>query len=164
MIKQLLTVIGTAIVFNLLLNYYLGSRNTIKTSSKTFTLEWLEKQGTKDNKNLYLAVLGKIYDVSKGAKHYEPGGSYDFFVGKDASRAYVTGDFVNDLNDNINDLDDSKIADLFKWQDFYEKDYTFVGFLEGKFYDKNGKKTQYLVDTEKKRDNQKKVIIDTFFT
>jgi hypothetical protein len=38
---------------------------------------------TKTTANLlYLAVLGKVYDVSTGAKHYQPGGSYDFFVGK----------------------------------------------------------------------------------
>jgi hypothetical protein len=42
-------------------------------------------------------ILGSVYDVSSGAKHYKPGGSYHFFLGKDASRAFVTGDFVNDL-------------------------------------------------------------------
>lgn len=34
-----------------------------------------------NSKQLLLAILGSVYDVSKGEKHYKPGGSYDFFVG-----------------------------------------------------------------------------------
>jgi hypothetical protein len=34
-----------------------------------------------DNNEIYLALLGSVYDVSKGAKHYKPGGSYEFFAG-----------------------------------------------------------------------------------
>lgn len=30
---------------------------------------------------LYLALLGRIYDVSKGIKHYGPNGGYRFFAG-----------------------------------------------------------------------------------
>lgn len=32
--------------------------------------------------NLYLAVLGSVFNVSKGAKYYAKGGSYNYFVGK----------------------------------------------------------------------------------
>ena len=31
--------------------------------------------------SIYLAILGRIYDVSKGKKHYGPGGGYNFFSG-----------------------------------------------------------------------------------
>lgn len=37
--------------------------------------------GIKEEK-LYLAVLGSVFDVSKGAKYYAKGGSYHYFVGK----------------------------------------------------------------------------------
>lgn len=41
--------------------------------------------------------------VSKGEQHYAPGGAYSMFTGKDASRAFITGDFseaglVDDLS------------------------------------------------------------------
>ncbi|KOB73978.1 putative cytochrome b5 domain containing 2, partial [Operophtera brumata] len=55
---------------------------------------------------LYLAVLGSVFDVSKGAKYYAKGGSYHYFVGKDGSRALVTGDFTDESEnkDNVIDL------------------------------------------------------------
>ena len=30
----------------------------------------------------FFLLKGRVYDVTKGAKHYGPGGSYQFFVGK----------------------------------------------------------------------------------
>lgn len=30
---------------------------------------------------LYLAVLGRVFDVQRGRKHYGPGGAYSFFAG-----------------------------------------------------------------------------------
>jgi hypothetical protein len=48
-------------------------------------------------------------------------GSYSFFAGVDASRAYLTGNFTGDLNDNITDFDDDQLAGLSRWRDFYHK-------------------------------------------
>lgn len=109
-----------------------------------------------DKNVLLLALLGKVYDVTKGAKHYGPGGSYQFFVGRDASRAFITGEFSKDLNDNLDGLDDSQIAGLFEWLDFYEKTYTFLGYLNGRFYDKHGQKTAYYKELEVKKGRQAK--------
>jgi len=33
------------------------------------------------SKRIYLAILGSVYDVSSGRKHYGPDGSYSFFSG-----------------------------------------------------------------------------------
>jgi hypothetical protein len=38
-------------------------------------------------------VFFQVYDVSKGASYYGPGGGYAFFSGKDGSRAFVSGQF-----------------------------------------------------------------------
>ncbi|SPO03302.1 related to DNA damage response protein [Cephalotrichum gorgonifer] len=61
------------------------------------TLEELAAyDGTDTSKPIYLAINGTIYDVSAGARIYGPGGSYHWFAGCDASRAYVTGCFSED--------------------------------------------------------------------
>jgi len=33
------------------------------------------------SKGIYLAIVGSVYDVSSGRKHYGPDGSYSFFSG-----------------------------------------------------------------------------------
>lgn len=52
--------------------------------------------GSDPEKPIYLAINGTIYDVSNGRGIYGPGGSYNWFAGVDASRAYVTGCFAED--------------------------------------------------------------------
>lgn len=42
---------------------------------------------------VHVALLGSVYDVTSGAKHYGPGGAYSFFAGKDATRAFGTGEY-----------------------------------------------------------------------
>lgn len=37
--------------------------------------------------------MGEVYDVTSNPRIYGPGGSYSFFSGRDASRAYITGCF-----------------------------------------------------------------------
>ncbi|KAK2816344.1 hypothetical protein Q7C36_022615 [Tachysurus vachellii] len=106
-------------------------------------------QGREDSKGLYLAILGQVFDVEKGRKHYGPAGSYRFFTGRDASRAFVTGEFTDaGLTDDVSDLSPSQIVALYDWLAFYQKDYTPVGKLIGRFYSKSGKPTSVLQNLE----------------
>lgn len=50
---------------------------------------------------IYLALNGTIYDVSASPHLYGPGGSYHFFAGRDATRAFVTGCFEEDLTGDL---------------------------------------------------------------
>jgi hypothetical protein len=51
---------------------------------------------------LLLAILGDVFDVSAGAQHYGPGASYECFVGRDASKAFVSGQFEGEgLTDDL---------------------------------------------------------------
>ncbi|KAJ5682937.1 hypothetical protein N7462_006102 [Penicillium macrosclerotiorum] len=50
---------------------------------------------------IYLAVNGSIFDVSANPMIYGPGGSYNFFTGRDATRAFVTGCFKEDLTPDL---------------------------------------------------------------
>lgn len=43
--------------------------------------ELTQYNGEKGSKGLLLALLGRVFDVSKGAKHYGPNGGYHFFAG-----------------------------------------------------------------------------------
>jgi predicted heme/steroid binding protein len=52
--------------------------------------------GTDPSKPILLAINGTIYDVSISPATYGPGGSYHFFAGKDAARAFITGCFAED--------------------------------------------------------------------
>merc|ERR1711963_1258080 len=85
---------------------------------------------------------GVVYDVSKGAQYYGEGGGYSFFAGRDASRAFVTGNFEEPgLVEDVAGLSGSDYLGLEEWQGFYEKDYTRVGVLEGHFYSASGEPT-----------------------
>jgi len=42
----------------------------------------LSKEELKKYKYQYLAIVGEVYDVSKGDKHYGREGGYNFFTGK----------------------------------------------------------------------------------
>jgi predicted heme/steroid binding protein len=52
----------------------------VKRTGLIFTKEELKKY-TEGSKGLYLAILGKVYDVGKGEKFYGSSGSYHFFAG-----------------------------------------------------------------------------------
>ncbi|THV92973.1 cytochrome b5 [Aureobasidium pullulans] len=53
--------------------------------------------GKDASKPVYIALNGTIYDVTAGRHVYGPGGSYNFFAGRDATRAFITGCFQEDL-------------------------------------------------------------------
>lgn len=101
--------------------------------------------GSRTSKPVYLALLGQIYNVNKRRKHYAPGGGYSVFAGRDATRAFVTGDFTsNGLIDNVDGLTENEMLSIADWISFYEKDYEFVGLLEGTYYDNHGRPTERL--------------------
>ncbi|VDM96988.1 unnamed protein product [Thelazia callipaeda] len=118
---------------------------------KTLSREQLSFfDGTRPSKGTYLAILGRIYDVQKGVKHYGPGGSYHFFSGRDATRAFVSGDFSEKgLVDDIDGFDYQDLLGIFDWIKFYEKDYDLVGYLQGTYYDVYGQPTSRLLDVIK---------------
>ncbi|RHX97747.1 hypothetical protein DYB28_000988 [Aphanomyces astaci] len=44
-----------------------------------------------DKSKLYLAILGQVFDVTAGARHYGVNGAYRHFIGVDRSRAFSSG-------------------------------------------------------------------------
>lgn len=54
---------------------------TFYANDRLFTEKELSKYSGEDTE-IYLAVLGKVFDVSKGADYYGPGKTYHKFAGK----------------------------------------------------------------------------------
>ncbi|CAN6626502.1 hypothetical protein TRVA0_010S03268 [Trichomonascus vanleenenianus] len=82
---------------------------------------------------IYVAIDGKVYDVSSNPGMYGPGGSYSFFSGRDAARAYVTGCFTTDLTHDLRGLDEEEASKgIAGWQQFYDNShkYWYVGTVE----------------------------------
>jgi len=80
-----------------------------------------------------------VYDIAKGSRKYA--GSYEAFLGRDASRAFVTGDFKSDLTDEVSDFEDEELFKVQEWQAFYDSKYNYRGRLIGAFFDAQGKPT-----------------------
>ena len=57
-------------------------------------------------------------------------------TGRDASRAFVTGDYSETgLVDDVSDLSFSEMLTLQNWLSFYEKNYEFIGgYSPGHFH------------------------------
>nr|XP_012634649.1 neuferricin isoform X2 [Microcebus murinus]XP_012634650.1 neuferricin isoform X2 [Microcebus murinus]XP_012634651.1 neuferricin isoform X2 [Microcebus murinus] len=121
-----------------------------RAGSRLFVPEELARyRGGPGDPGLYLALLGRVYDVSSGRRHYEPGAHYSGFAGRDASRAFVTGDYSEaGLVDDVSDLSFSEMLTLHNWLSFYEKNYVFVGQVIGRFYGKDGLPTPELKQVE----------------
>lgn len=128
-------------LFNFIRHIGLFSPSKNESKLKIFSKDDLTQFTGEDNeKPIYLAFLGKVYDVSSGKEHYGVGGAYHFFAGKDASRAYVTGDFVGaGLTDDITGLPATQYSGLKGWISTFEKKYPCIGKVDGFFYDSAGR-------------------------
>ncbi|KAF7592290.1 hypothetical protein BBP40_000421 [Aspergillus hancockii] len=62
--------------------------------------------GTDASLPIYLAINGTIFDVSANPLVYGPGGHYNFFTGKDATRAFVTGCFQEDQTHDLRGVEE----------------------------------------------------------
>ncbi|KXH58374.1 cytochrome b5-like Heme/Steroid binding domain-containing protein [Colletotrichum nymphaeae SA-01] len=68
--------------------------------------ELLQYDGSDPTKPIYLAINHTIFDVSANPRIYGPGGSYNVFAGRDASRGFVTGCFVEDRTPDMRGVED----------------------------------------------------------
>jgi predicted heme/steroid binding protein len=101
----------------------------------------------KDGDELWLSILGEVYDVSSGAKFYGEGGPYGIFAGRDGSVPFITGTFTpEEALKGLDVLDSHQLNSLDNWRKSYEDNekYPFVGLLDGRLYDKDGNPTEEL--------------------
>ncbi|KAL4181938.1 hypothetical protein AMTRI_Chr12g239910 [Amborella trichopoda] len=84
--------------------------------------------GSDPSKGIYVAIKGRIFDVSTAKNFYGPGGSYAIFAGRDASRALAKmSKNEEDISPSINDLSEKEIGVLQDWEKKFEAKYPVVG-------------------------------------
>ncbi|KAH1189710.1 Membrane-associated progesterone-binding protein 4 [Glycine max] len=133
----------------LLLRFYIK----FETAERLFSAEELSLfNGTDEGLPILLGILGSVFDVTKGKSHYGSRGGYNHFAGRDASRAFVSGNFTGDgLTDSLRGLSSTEVVkSIVEWRDFYHKSYKYVGKLVGRYYDSQGNPTKYLKGVEVK--------------
>lgn len=114
---------------------------TFNFKTRTFTQQQLSLfNGLNESRPVLLSILGQVFDVSSSSA-YKPNGSYSFFAGKDASRAYATGCFKTHLTHDLRGLTAGQLASIDGWLKFYQKRYPKVGIVvldkvSGPFLDK----------------------------
>ncbi|KAI1265970.1 cytochrome b5 [Xylariaceae sp. FL1019] len=87
---------------------------------------------------VYMAVRGRVFDVTSGRNFYGPGGPYENFAGRDASRGLACHSFdeemlTKDLDgplDTLEGLDQEAMEALHDWEDRFLSKYLVVGKLE----------------------------------
>ncbi|WWC57627.1 uncharacterized protein I303_100159 [Kwoniella dejecticola CBS 10117] len=87
--------------------------------------------GLHDDRPVYLAIDGTVFDVSANRRIYGKGGSYNMMAGRDASRAFTTGCFETHLTHDTRGLNEGELASLRHWKDFFtnHEKYHKVGYV-----------------------------------
>jgi len=107
------------------------------TVFKVFTPPQLVPYNGTNNMPVYLAVRGRIFDVTPGRNFYGPGGPYQNFAGRDASRGLACGSFDEDMLtedlkgplDKLEDLGGEEMEALRGWEERFSEKYLVVGKL-----------------------------------
>ncbi|XP_065226961.1 neuferricin [Planococcus citri] len=133
-----------SVYFDLFKYVFIPRFVSVNSAETLFAIEDLEQRNGKNSKDLYLSILGKVFDVSSGQSYYGAGQMYHGFIGRDASRAFITGDFSESgLTDDVLDLPLQDLRHLKEWLKMYEDKYKYKGKLIGKYYDEEGNPTDY---------------------
>lgn len=104
---------------------------------RTFTPPELKPFNGENNAPVYLAVRGKVFDVTSGRNFYGPGGPYENFAGRDATRGLACGSFDEDMLtkdlrgplDDLKGLGSTEMQALQDWEDRFTEKYLVVGKL-----------------------------------
>lgn len=104
----------------------------------TYTPKTLAKYNGLDDPRVLIAIEGTVFDVTAGKKFYGPGGPYENFAGRDASRGLAKNSFdvemltdINEPIDTLEDLTEEEKMSLAQWKGHFEGKYTTCGELVG---------------------------------
>lgn len=97
-------------------------------------------KGLHDEDDLWIAILGHVFDVREGAKFYGKGGAYEMLAGRDATKALASGDLTvaRDFNDedeidhvDEDSFDKDEMAEAKRWLEYFasHQKYKHIGRL-----------------------------------
>ncbi|KAF9246879.1 cytochrome b5 [Melanogaster broomeanus] len=81
--------------------------------------------GTDENRPVYIAIGGEVYDVSSNRATYGPGGAYHAMAGVDASRSFGTGCFATHRTHDLRGLTDKELQSVEHWKNFFAEHETY---------------------------------------
>ncbi|KAI1438038.1 cytochrome b5 [Xylaria sp. CBS 124048] len=104
---------------------------------RTFTPRTLLPYDGTNGMPVYMAVRGRVFDVTSGRNFYGPGGPYANFAGRDASRGLACHSFDEDMLtkdldgplDTLEGLNDEDMESLQGWEERFLGKYLVVGKL-----------------------------------
>lgn len=107
------------------------------TVFRTFTPRTLLPYTGENGKPVYFAVRGRVFDVSTGRNFYGPGGPYENFAGRDATRGLAMGSFDEDVLtkdldgplDKLEGFGPDEWESLHGWEEQFLAKYLVVGRL-----------------------------------
>uniref|UniRef100_A0A7S2WHL1 Cytochrome b5 heme-binding domain-containing protein n=1 Tax=Eucampia antarctica TaxID=49252 RepID=A0A7S2WHL1_9STRA len=114
---------------------------------RVISMEELSTKTGKDEGDVWISVLGQVFDVTSGRDFYGEGASYSIFAGRDASPCFASGTFNEEAAmADMEELKEGDMKGIDHWRKFYVDDdkYLFVGLLEGLYYQKDGQPTSKL--------------------
>ncbi|KAJ3682212.1 hypothetical protein LUZ60_014785 [Juncus effusus] len=92
--------------------------------------ELREYDGTDPELPILTAIRGHVYDVSISSLFYGPGGPYELFAGRDASRALAKMSFeASDISSDLSGLEPYELDTLNDWESKFMTKYTRVGTI-----------------------------------
>jgi hypothetical protein len=121
--------------------YLSNSRASIKSAVDDFLMHGVRAvpveelaMGKNDDSRLLLSIVNHVFDVTVGKKFYGLNGPYAGFTGRDATRAFATGDFSTEgLLEDTSGLTKEECSSILGWLGFYKKNqgkYPFVGYMQ----------------------------------
>ncbi|KAK6814473.1 hypothetical protein RU639_009555 [Aspergillus parasiticus] len=142
-----MTILQVSVLFLVFTLVYTRTRRSGPVASQTlpsppsllrmFTpTDLLDFNGT-NGKGIYIAVRGRVFDVSMSKNFYGPGGPYENFAGRDATRGLALQSFdkevlTKDLKgplDDVKDLTRDELGNLESWEERFLSKYPVVGQL-----------------------------------
>nr|KYP44224.1 putative steroid-binding protein 3 [Cajanus cajan] len=104
--------------------------STLPESMELTPQQLSQYNGTDPSKPIYVAVKGRVYDVTTGKSFYGPGGPYAMFAGRDASRALAKmSKNDEDISPSLDGLSDKEIGVLNDWENKFQAKYPVVARL-----------------------------------
>jgi len=105
----------------------------LANSSVVVEIDELKEAIGGEGRPLWLAISGRVYDVSEGSKFYGAGAPYHKFVGRDATRAFCTGCTEPEcLIASVEGLGEKQVQEAQRWLEYYEfhDKYKLVGIVQ----------------------------------